>query len=145
MNHGLLNPAHGSILPPLLAIIYSAPIRPSLSGGNKQRHVKKETFQRNITTREFFCAMRVQIRSAIRLGEGRSWLHDRSTFKTLSYFFLSSSSSSFLSAFSSFLSVTINFPRSNIFLLFLFCFSSPPQKKIFSFSEYFPRFSFPPE
>ena len=29
----------------------------------------------------------------------------------------------------------------NIFLLFLLCFSSPPGKKIFSFFEYFPRFS----
>ena len=54
VNHGLLNPAHGSILPPLLAIIYSAPIRPSLSGGNKQRHVKKKLFKENIPTTELF-------------------------------------------------------------------------------------------
>ena len=143
MNHGLLNPAHGSILPPLLAIIYSAPIRPSLSGGNKQRHVKKKPFKEIFPPASFLCDEGPS-KECNQVGGGRSWLHDRSTFKTLSYFFLSSSSS-FLSAFSSFLSVTINFPRSNIFLLFLFCFSSPPQKKIFSFSEYFPRFSFPPE
>ena len=54
VNHGLLNPAHGSILPPLLAIIYSAPIRPSLSGGNKQRHVKKKRFKEIFPPESFF-------------------------------------------------------------------------------------------
>ena len=55
VNHGLLNPAHGSILPPLLAIIYSAPIRPSLSGGNKQRHVKKKLFKEIFPPQSFLC------------------------------------------------------------------------------------------
>ena len=54
VNHGLLNPAHGSILPPLLAIIYSAPIRPSLSGGNKHRHVKKK-LDKKFSPQSFLC------------------------------------------------------------------------------------------